>query len=50
MFWIGFGIGAILGALFGIMCIALVATNCRYEEDNNKHDSRFANQNDRNEF
>lgn len=50
MFWIGFGIGVIIGAILGIMCIALVTTNHRSEKDNKEQAMYFAMQKDRNEF
>lgn len=50
MFWIGFGIGVIIGAILGIMCIALVTANHRSEKDNKEQAMYFAMQKDRNEF
>ena len=45
MFWVGFGIGVMIGAILGIMCIALVIANHRSEQA-----MYFTMQKDRNEF
>ena len=50
MFWVGFGIGVIIGATFGTTCIALVTANHRSEKDNKEQAMYFAMQKDRNEF
>ena len=50
MVWIGFGIGVIIGAILGIMCMALVTANHRSEKDNKEQVMYFAMQKDRNEF
>lgn len=50
MFWIGCGIGAVIGTMLGIMCITLVTTNHRSEKDNEEQAIYLAMQKDRNEF
>lgn len=40
MFWVGFGIGVMIGAILGIMCIALVIANHRSEKDNKEQTRR----------
>ena len=50
MFWIGFGIGMVIGAIIGMMCFALVAVNNRNENDDKEQARYLAEQKDRNEF
>lgn len=50
MFWVGFGIGVIIGAILGIMCMALVTVNHRSEKDDKEQAMYLAMQKDRNEF
>lgn len=47
MFWVGFGIGVIIGAMLRIMCIALVTANHRSEKDNKEQAMCLAMQKDR---
>ena len=50
MFWIGFGIGAVIGAIVGIMSIALVSINSANDKNKEKQKSDIIEQKDRNEF
>lgn len=50
MFWIGFGIGAMIGSILGVMCIALVVANHTNERDDEEQVMYLINQKDRNEF
>lgn len=50
MFWIGFGIGTVIGFIVGIFYIALVSVNHRDEKDDEEQAKYFATQKDRNEF